>query len=71
VQSQHDIEKKNMVWQSGPNFAMCDCNWANNGYLCKHVIKVTTMREKNRLEQEELEIGIDETIPYQVTFSIS
>jgi len=26
VQSQHHIEKRYMVWKSGPNFAMCDCN---------------------------------------------
>jgi len=66
VQSQHDEMKRYMVWQSGPNFAMCDCNWAKNGYLCKHVIKVTMIRDKNTLEQEELEIRIDETTSYQV-----
>ena len=27
VQSQHDEMKIYMVWQSGPNFAMCNCNW--------------------------------------------
>ena len=55
VQSQHDEMKRYMVWKSGPNFAMCDCNWEKNGYLCNHVIKVTMMRDKNRLEQEELD----------------
>ena len=66
VQSQHDEMKRYMVWKSCPKFSMCDCNWEKNGYLCKHVIKVTMMRDKNRFEQEELEIRIGETTSYQV-----
>ena len=65
VQSQHDEMKRYMVWQSGPKFSMYDCNWEKNGYLCKHVIKVTMITDKNTLEQEELEIRIDETTSYQ------
>ena len=64
VQSQHDIEKSYMVWQSSPNFSMCDCSWATNGYLCKHVIKVSMMRDNKRLEQEYLETRIYETTPF-------
>ena len=59
VQSQHDIDKSYMVCHSSSNFAMCDCDWAKNGYLCKHVIKVSMMREKIRLEQENLEARIN------------
>ncbi|XP_039048325.1 uncharacterized protein LOC120189060 isoform X2 [Hibiscus syriacus] len=29
-----------VVWNPGSQFGVCDCSWAEMGYLCEHVLKV-------------------------------
>lgn len=43
VQSQKDNNVSRIVWNPGSEFAFCDCSWALQGNLCKHVIKVNMM----------------------------
>ncbi|XP_021772954.1 uncharacterized protein LOC110736925 [Chenopodium quinoa] len=45
VQSQKDNNVSHIVWNPGSEFAFCDCAWALQGNLCKHVIKVNMMCE--------------------------
>ncbi|KAL8143611.1 LOW QUALITY PROTEIN: hypothetical protein V2J09_016643 [Rumex salicifolius] len=45
VQSQKDEGVTHMVWNPASEFAFCDCAWALQGNLCKHVIKVHMLCE--------------------------
>lgn len=45
VRSQKDNTVSHIVWNPGSEFAFCDCAWALQGNLCKHVIKVNKMCE--------------------------
>ncbi|KAG9459370.1 hypothetical protein H6P81_003878 [Aristolochia fimbriata] len=40
VVSQKDNTQTHLVWNPGSEFSFCDCSWALQGNLCKHVIKV-------------------------------
>ncbi|KMT13779.1 hypothetical protein BVRB_4g081540 [Beta vulgaris subsp. vulgaris] len=45
IQSQKDNTVSHIVWNPGSEFAFCNCAWALQGNLCKHVIKVNMMYE--------------------------
>ncbi|KAK8487866.1 hypothetical protein V6N13_045991 [Hibiscus sabdariffa] len=39
-----------VVWNPGSQFGICDCSWAEMGYLCEHVLKVIKVcREKGSI----------------------
>ncbi|XP_058070345.1 uncharacterized protein LOC131219297 [Magnolia sinica] len=40
VTSQKDGGQTHLVWNPGSEFSLCDCSWAMQGNLCKHVVKV-------------------------------
>ncbi|XP_010053258.2 uncharacterized protein LOC104441745 isoform X1 [Eucalyptus grandis] len=40
VTSQTLRDKVHIVWNPGSVFSLCDCKWADMGYLCEHVFKV-------------------------------
>ncbi|XP_057515896.1 uncharacterized protein LOC130797335 [Amaranthus tricolor] len=48
VQSPQDDNVLHTVWNPGSEFAFCDCAWALQGNLCKHVIKVNMMCQIHR-----------------------
>lgn len=48
VRSQKDNSVSHVVWNPGSEFAFCDCAWALQGNLCKHVIKVNMMCESRQ-----------------------
>ncbi|XP_078435415.1 SWIM zinc finger family protein [Wolffia australiana] len=31
------------VWNPGPEFSLCDCDWAHQGNLCKHAVKASLL----------------------------
>ncbi|KAI5683279.1 hypothetical protein M9H77_04507 [Catharanthus roseus] len=39
VIDQEDRDMEHVIWNPGSEYAICDCNWANKGNLCEHVIK--------------------------------
>ncbi|KAI4372246.1 hypothetical protein MLD38_010500 [Melastoma candidum] len=40
VSNHMNRDKVHVVWNPGSEFAICDCDWAEMGYLCEHVLKV-------------------------------
>ncbi|KAF6167141.1 hypothetical protein GIB67_029779 [Kingdonia uniflora] len=46
VLSQKDATQSHIVWNPGSEFSFCDCAWAMQGNLCKHVIKSNMVFEK-------------------------
>lgn len=40
ITSQTHRDIVHIVWNPGSLFSLCDCNWADMGYLCEHVFKV-------------------------------
>ncbi|XVF73492.1 hypothetical protein PTKIN_Ptkin12aG0205600 [Pterospermum kingtungense] len=40
VTDQLDRDRVYVVWNPGSQFGVCDCTWAEMGYLCEHVFKV-------------------------------
>ncbi|KAL3502187.1 hypothetical protein ACH5RR_036636 [Cinchona calisaya] len=48
VVDQEDRDAVHIIWNPGSEYALCDCNWANTGNLCEHVLKtVKFCRDKN------------------------
>ncbi|XP_056174366.1 uncharacterized protein LOC115675481 [Syzygium oleosum] len=43
VTSQTHRDKVHIVWNPGSVLSLCDCKWADVGYLCEHVFKVITV----------------------------
>ncbi|KAK9095881.1 hypothetical protein Sjap_021378 [Stephania japonica] len=41
IKSKKAQEKIYTVWNPGSEFALCDCQWAEMGNLCKHMIKAS------------------------------
>lgn len=46
VTDQHDRDKAYVVWNPGSILSICNCSWAQDGYLCEHVLKVTSICRK-------------------------
>ncbi|XP_007052246.2 PREDICTED: uncharacterized protein LOC18614425 isoform X1 [Theobroma cacao] len=40
VTDQLDRDRVYVVWNPGSQYGICDCTWAEMGYLCEHVFKV-------------------------------
>ncbi|MBA0553521.1 hypothetical protein Golob_012698 [Gossypium lobatum] len=50
VTDQIDRDRVYVVWNPGSQFGICDCSWAEMGYLCEHVLKVIKVyREKGSI----------------------
>ncbi|CAH2079274.1 unnamed protein product [Thlaspi arvense] len=41
-------EVHHVVWNPCSQFGICSCSWAEKGYLCKHVIKLTQVCGENK-----------------------
>lgn len=54
VISQSDPTQTHVVWNPGSEFALCDCLWSMQGYLCKHVIKVNMVFCNRQLAQPSM-----------------
>lgn len=54
VLSQKDSNKTHLVWNPGSEFAFCDCEWAMQGNLCKHVIKVNMICKNHQAYQSSM-----------------
>ncbi|XP_044489019.1 uncharacterized protein LOC123213607 isoform X2 [Mangifera indica] len=46
VTDQHDRDKVYVVWNPGSQFGICNCSWAETGYLCEHMLKVISVCRK-------------------------
>ncbi|KAJ0096007.1 hypothetical protein Patl1_15456 [Pistacia atlantica] len=40
VTDEHEGDKAYVVWNPGSQFGICNCSWAEMGYLCEHMLKV-------------------------------
>ncbi|XVF33584.1 hypothetical protein REPUB_Repub17cG0180700 [Reevesia pubescens] len=50
VTDQVDGDRVYVVWNPGSQYGICDCTWAEMGYLCEHVFKVIKVcREKGSI----------------------
>ncbi|XVE76876.1 hypothetical protein DITRI_Ditri13aG0015600 [Diplodiscus trichospermus] len=50
VTDQLDRDRIYVVWNPGSQYGICDCTWAEMGYLCEHVCKVINLyREKGSI----------------------
>ncbi|XVF22806.1 hypothetical protein REPUB_Repub12eG0202600 [Reevesia pubescens] len=50
VTDQLDRDRVYVVWNPGSQYGICDCSWAEMGYLCEHVFKVIKVcREKGSI----------------------
>ncbi|XWS45846.1 hypothetical protein CRYUN_Cryun14cG0014400 [Craigia yunnanensis] len=50
VTDQLDQDRVYVVWNPGSQYGICDCTWAEKGYLCEHVFKVIKLcREKGSI----------------------
>lgn len=50
VTDQLDRDRVYVVWNPGSQFGICDCTWAEMGFLCEHVFKVIKVyREKGSI----------------------
>ncbi|KAH9324532.1 hypothetical protein KI387_004710, partial [Taxus chinensis] len=54
VISHSDCTQTHVVWNPGSEFALCDCLWSMQGYLCKHVIKVNMVYCNRQLAQPSM-----------------
>ncbi|KAF3444330.1 hypothetical protein FNV43_RR14020 [Rhamnella rubrinervis] len=48
VTDQLDQDRVYVVWNPGSQFSMCDCNWAEMGNMCEHMLKVQSIYRKNK-----------------------
>ncbi|XP_054783503.1 uncharacterized protein LOC129290667 isoform X3 [Prosopis cineraria] len=48
VVDQLDQDEVYVVWNPGSMFGICDCNWAQEGNLCEHILKVISVCQKKR-----------------------
>lgn len=46
VTDQLDGNKVYVVWNPGSQFGICNCSWAEMGYLCEHLLKVIIVCRK-------------------------
>ncbi|CAI0445902.1 unnamed protein product [Linum tenue] len=58
VINQVDRDKVHLVRNSGSQFALCDCKWAEMGNLCEHVFKAS----KLILEKENMDLHPSTTV---------
>lgn len=54
VLSQKDSNLTHLVWNPGSEFAFCDCEWAMQGNLCKHIIKVNMICKNHQAYQSSM-----------------
>ncbi|KAG7543048.1 Zinc finger SWIM-type [Arabidopsis thaliana x Arabidopsis arenosa] len=47
-----DGNEIHVVWNPGSQFGVCSCSWAEKGYLCKHMIKLTQLCLGNRADRQ-------------------
>ena len=48
------------VYSSSPSLSMCSCKFSIQGYMCKHVMKVNLMRERQRQHlSNNLDVDVD------------
>ncbi|KAJ4757345.1 SWIM zinc finger family protein [Rhynchospora pubera] len=64
------------IWNPGSEFSICDCKWALQGNLCKHVIKVNMvfqekMEASSSLSYQSFQRVIDEILKKPVDNSVS
>ena len=48
VTDQLDRDRAHVVWNPGSQFGICDCNWAEMGNLCEHMLKVKSIWHKKK-----------------------
>lgn len=48
VTDQLDRDKVYVVWNPGSQFGICECNWAEMGNLCEHMLKVIGVWRKRK-----------------------
>ncbi|EXC20563.1 hypothetical protein L484_027118 [Morus notabilis] len=48
VTDQLDRDRLHVVWNSGSQFGICECNWAEMGNLCEHMLKVISVWRKKK-----------------------
>ncbi|XP_028789363.1 uncharacterized protein LOC114745364 isoform X2 [Neltuma alba] len=48
VIDQLDQDKVHVVWNPGSMFGICNCDWAQEGNLCEHILKVISFCQKKR-----------------------
>ncbi|GLU04149.1 hypothetical protein SLE2022_213110 [Rubroshorea leprosula] len=39
-------DRTHVVWNPGSQFSICDCSWAEMGYLCEHIFKAMNLCRK-------------------------
>ncbi|KAL6013213.1 hypothetical protein ACLOJK_003705 [Asimina triloba] len=54
VMSQKEGGQTHMVWNPGSEFALCDCSWAMQGNICKHIIKVNMVCHNRQGYQQSM-----------------
>ncbi|ANM67306.1 zinc ion binding protein [Arabidopsis thaliana] len=47
-----DGNEIHVVWNPGSQFGVCSCSWAEKGYICKHMIKLTQLCLGNRAARQ-------------------
>lgn len=47
-----DGNKVHVLWNPGSQFGVCSCSWAEKGYICKHMIKLTQVCIGNRAARQ-------------------
>ncbi|KAL5063963.1 hypothetical protein RYX36_025700 [Vicia faba] len=40
VKDEHDQDKAYIVWNTGSMLSICHCDWAKDGNMCEHILKV-------------------------------
>lgn len=48
VTDQLDQDRVYVVWNPGSQFGICECNWAEMGNLCEHMVKVISILRKKK-----------------------
>ncbi|XP_024928442.3 uncharacterized protein LOC107417124 [Ziziphus jujuba] len=48
VTDQLDRDRVYVVWNPGSQFGICDCNWAQMGNMCEHMLKVISICRKKK-----------------------
>ncbi|KAH9299293.1 hypothetical protein KI387_030975, partial [Taxus chinensis] len=50
VKSQSKEDKYYKVYNADHSFALCECMWAAQGHVCKHILKVADLRKRMGME---------------------
>ncbi|GLJ47194.1 hypothetical protein SUGI_0996270 [Cryptomeria japonica] len=53
MRSQTDPTKWYFVRKFGPDFYVCDCEWAKRGNTCKHVLKILDLLRRNKTNEQD------------------